>query len=492
MPREVIHLGIGQCGNQIGVKFWETIAQEHGLAPDGMYCGSDSIQLQKIDVYYHETNSGCFVPRALLVDMENSVLNHITSRTYGQMFRPENMISDHKGSANNFNQGCYSDEAKALAERVLDMLRVEVERTECMQGFTYSHSSGGGTGSGLTYGIHEIAQDLLATSFGGCFFYTVFPSQKISNTVLEPYNTVLTLDKQQDVENVVCFDNESLYNICFNTVGLKCPTFGDMNRLVSMILAGTTAPFRFPGQINTDMNKLSYSLRADAFLHFYMPSFAPLTSLRNQRYKQITIPELVRQMVDEKNCMFESKPEEKDIEALGNDMTKVQGKCCAYAAMFRGNVTTESVDEALSYLNGEQLLETNLRTTLGYEKRSNFILSKVTDFQYYWKDNPRPTFSTITDYAPPGLPMSCTFLNNSSVVKFKFLKYIREAVKMYSVHSYAHWYNEFLINTPEKKDLGSVLNNMCVRISEFGIKDYSEFPAIVEEEHIMSEMVKKD
>ena len=99
----------------------------------------------------------------------------------------------------------------------------------------------------------------------------------------------------------------------------------------------------------------------------------------------------------------------------------------------------------------------NLRTTLGYQKRSNFILSKVGDFQYYWKDNPRPTFSTITDYAPPGLPMSCTFLNNSSAVKFKFLKYIREAVKMYSVHSYAHWYNEFMYNTPDKKDLGSVL-----------------------------------
>ena len=52
--------------------------------------------------------------------------------------------------------------------------------------------------------------------------------------------------------------------------------------------------------------------------------------------------------------MFESKPEEKDIAAVANDMSKIQGKCCAYAAMFRGNVTTESVDEALAYLNGEQ------------------------------------------------------------------------------------------------------------------------------------------
>ena len=29
MPREVVHIQVGQCGNQIGTKFWETIAQEH-------------------------------------------------------------------------------------------------------------------------------------------------------------------------------------------------------------------------------------------------------------------------------------------------------------------------------------------------------------------------------------------------------------------------------------------------------------------------------
>ena len=75
------------------------------LAPDGMYCGNNPVQLEKIDVFYHETSTGQFVPRAVLTDMENSVLNHITSRTYGKMFRPENFLSTTEGAANNFMNG---------------------------------------------------------------------------------------------------------------------------------------------------------------------------------------------------------------------------------------------------------------------------------------------------------------------------------------------------------------------------------------------------
>ena len=29
MGREIIHVQVGQCGNQIGAKFWETISKEH-------------------------------------------------------------------------------------------------------------------------------------------------------------------------------------------------------------------------------------------------------------------------------------------------------------------------------------------------------------------------------------------------------------------------------------------------------------------------------
>jgi hypothetical protein len=32
--RELVHIQGGQCGNQIGAKFWEVISDEHGIDPD--------------------------------------------------------------------------------------------------------------------------------------------------------------------------------------------------------------------------------------------------------------------------------------------------------------------------------------------------------------------------------------------------------------------------------------------------------------------------
>ncbi len=33
--REIVALQAGQCGNQIGAKFWETLSDEHGVSPTG-------------------------------------------------------------------------------------------------------------------------------------------------------------------------------------------------------------------------------------------------------------------------------------------------------------------------------------------------------------------------------------------------------------------------------------------------------------------------
>merc|ERR1712038_407916 len=83
--REIVHLQAGQCGNQIGAKFWEIISDEHGIDPTGAYTGTSELQMERIEVYYNEAmglspeakargeklvHGGKFVPRAILVDLE--------------------------------------------------------------------------------------------------------------------------------------------------------------------------------------------------------------------------------------------------------------------------------------------------------------------------------------------------------------------------------------------------------------------------------------
>ena len=55
--------------------------------------------------------------------------------------------------------------------------------------------------------------------------FSVFPSPKVSDTVVEPYNA--TLSVHQLVENAdecMVLDNEALYDICFRTLKLANPT----------------------------------------------------------------------------------------------------------------------------------------------------------------------------------------------------------------------------------------------------------------------------
>uniref|UniRef100_A0A8C2SJK9 Tubulin/FtsZ GTPase domain-containing protein n=1 Tax=Capra hircus TaxID=9925 RepID=A0A8C2SJK9_CAPHI len=64
--REIVHIQAGQCGNQIGAKFWEVISDEHGIDPTGSYHGDNSdLQLERINVYYNEATGNRLYPALL-------------------------------------------------------------------------------------------------------------------------------------------------------------------------------------------------------------------------------------------------------------------------------------------------------------------------------------------------------------------------------------------------------------------------------------------
>ncbi len=88
--REIVHIQAGQCGNQIGAKFWEIISDEHGIDPTGSYHGDSDLQLERINVYYNEASGGKYVPRAVLVDLEPGTMDSVRSGPFGQIFRPDN------------------------------------------------------------------------------------------------------------------------------------------------------------------------------------------------------------------------------------------------------------------------------------------------------------------------------------------------------------------------------------------------------------------
>ena len=93
--REIITLGVGQCGNQVSYKFWEALALEHGICPSsGQWEGDDDVQLMRSEVYFNEVDNGRFVPRSVLIDLEPGVLSSVQGcPKMGKFFNPDNFVS---------------------------------------------------------------------------------------------------------------------------------------------------------------------------------------------------------------------------------------------------------------------------------------------------------------------------------------------------------------------------------------------------------------
>ncbi|KAM6551831.1 hypothetical protein CsatB_001639 [Cannabis sativa] len=270
--REILHIQGGQCGNQIGAKFWEVICNEHGIDTTGKYGGDSSeLQLDRINIYYNEASGGRYVPRAVLMDLEPGTMDSIRSGPYGEIFRPDNFVFGQSGAGNNWAKGHYTEGAE-LIDSVLDVVRKEAENCDCLQGFQVCHSLGGGTGSGmgtlLISKIREEYPDRMMLTF------SVFPSPKVSDTVVEPYNA--TLSVHQLVENAdecMVLDNEALYDICFRTLKLATPTckypkiyWYSGLRMSSTFVGNSTSIQEMFRRVSEQFTAM---FRRKAFLHWY-------------------------------------------------------------------------------------------------------------------------------------------------------------------------------------------------------------------------------
>ena len=444
--REIVHLQVGQCGNQIGSKFWEVISDEHGIDPTGNYQGESDLQLERINVYFNEGARGKYVPRAILVDLEPGTMDSIRSGPYGEIFRPDNFVYGQSGAGNNWAKGHYTEgkfctslvccmecskltfvSGAELVDAVLDVSRKEAEACDCLQGFQMTHSLGGGTGSGmgtlLIAKLREEYPDRIMNTF------SVIPSPKVSDTVVEPYNATLSVHQLvENTDETFCIDNEALYDICFRTLKLTNPTYGDLNHLVSLTMSGVTTCLRFPGQLNADLRKLAVNMVPFPRLHFFMPGFAPLTSRVSQHYRLHTVAELTRQMFDANNMMAACDPK--------------HGRYLTVAAIFRGRMSMKEVDEQM----------------LSIQKKNS---------AYFVEWIPNNIITAVCDIPPRGLKMSGTFIGNSTAIQEVFKRISEHFTAMFRRKAFLHWYTGEGMDEMEFTEAESNMNDLVAEYQQY-------------------------
>merc|ERR1712050_443962 len=107
--------------------------------------------------------------------------------------------------------------------------------------------------------------------------FSVYPSPKVSDTVVEPYNATLSIHQLlENSDETFVIDNEALYNISHNVLKQKQPKYKDLNWVIAMVMSGITSSLRFSGKLNGDLRKLGVNLVPFPRLHFFNIGHAPM------------------------------------------------------------------------------------------------------------------------------------------------------------------------------------------------------------------------
>ena len=280
MPREIITLQVGQCGNQIGGEFWKQLCLEHGITPDGtLRDPPNGVPLDdRKDVFFYQSDDDHYIPRALLIDLEPRVVNKLAHHgPYHALFNPENLFvaQDGGGAGNNWASGFRQGEEHH--EVVLDMMDREADNSDSLEGFVLCHSIAGGTGSGMGSYLLERLNDHYPKKLVQT--YSVFPSwADQSDVVVQPYNSLLSMKRLiLNADAVVVLDNTALNRIAVDRLRIENPSVDHLNSLVATIMAASTTTLRYPGYMNNDWIGLLASLIPTPRCHFLMTGYTPLS-----------------------------------------------------------------------------------------------------------------------------------------------------------------------------------------------------------------------
>jgi len=338
--REIISLHVGQAGVQIGDSCWELYCLEHGINPNGQL-EKNPEEEHSFSTFFSDTRSGKFVPRAIFVDLEPSVIDATRTGKYRSLFHPQQLISGKEDAANNYARGHYTV-GRDLVEEVMGQTRHLVERCEGLQGFILFHSFGGGTGSGFS----SLLMERISAEFGkkSKLEFVVYPAPRISTSVVEPYNSVLcthTMLEHTDVAFMV--DNEAIYDICRKNLDVGFPSYGNLNRLIGQVVSSITTSLRFQGELNVDLNEFQTNLVPFPRIHFPLTTYSPFLSKEKTLHSQLDVSEITNACFEPHNQMVKCDPR--------------QGKYMACCMLYRGDVVPKDVNAAIATIKTRRNVE---------------------------------------------------------------------------------------------------------------------------------------
>ncbi|KAJ5097100.1 gamma tubulin MipA [Penicillium angulare] len=308
MPREIITIQAGQCGNNVGSQFWQQLCLEHGISQDGNLEEFATEGGDRKDVFFYQSDDTRYIPRAILLDLEPRVLHGIQSGPYKNIYNPENFFIGENGVGAGNNWGAGYAAGEGVQEEIFDMIDREADGSDSLEGFMLLHSIAGGTGSGLGSFLLERMNDRFPKKL--IQTYSVFSDS--NDVVVNPYNSLLTLRRlTQDADSVVVLDNLALASIVADRLHVQKPNYDQTNQLVSTVMSASTTTLRYPGYMHNDLAGIIASLIPTPRTHFLVTSYTPFTGDNIEQAKTVrktTVLDVMRRLLQPKNRMVSINP----------------------------------------------------------------------------------------------------------------------------------------------------------------------------------------
>uniref|UniRef100_A0A8C6S899 Tubulin, epsilon 1 n=1 Tax=Neogobius melanostomus TaxID=47308 RepID=A0A8C6S899_9GOBI len=443
---------VGQCGNQVGCRFWDLALREHAhINKNGLYDEALGSFFRNVD-----SRQSCAASvsvggrihqlkaRAVLVDMEEGVVNQILQGPLREVFDSTQLLTDVSGSGNNWAVG-YMTYGSAYRDQIVEKVRKAAEHCDCLQCFFLIHSMGGGTGSGLGTRVLGLLEDEFPEV---CRIVTsVYPSEE-DDVVTSPYNSVLAMKElSEHADCVLPVENQSLVDMvnrirCYSGKagsavrmdssvisghgGLSAAEkpFDAMNNIVANLLLHMTSSARFQGSLNMDLNEIAMNLVPFPRLHYLIPSLTPLYSLADVGMPPRRLDQMFSDAFSKEQQLIEADPR--------------RSLYLACALLLRGDVAVSDLQRNIQ----------RLRPTLPF----------VWWNQDGWK-------AGLCAVPPVGQTRSLLALANNTCLRVTFSRLRERFMKLYRKKAHLHHYLD--VEGLEQSTFSEAVSSLCSLIAEY-------------------------
>lgn len=458
----VITVQIGQCGNQIGEKFFETIISdcfEYKLNKQQ----TNVAHFKKLNEYYlneckqrfFTENENCqdqelksnkadhlLYARSVLIDMESKVVNKLLYSASNSkcIFRESNSYTQKKGSGNNWSYG-YCINGPNSIDKIEDIIRKESERCDRLSSFLVCMSLAGGTGSGVGSYYTEFLRDQYprTTIVNTC----VWPFST-GEVILQNYNFLLTLNKLYEYSDaLILLENDILHQICkrinnsassssststnnqTRNTGQKEITFNDLNSIIGHKLASVMQPSLEDNSRKNYLNEIVGDLCASNDFKLLSLNNVPIMSKQSIEYSTFQWNGLyknARQLLYTGGYMDEGLAWNTD----SNNPNEFSNKTLALSLFARGMNSSLEEHEDLknNYFDGHYL-------------RKHFSNDLFGSLLY------RPIRLWHQNRAFNNYEKSLSLLSNSQLPAYKIETLVSKAWRMFSARAYVHQYVKY-------------------------------------------------